>query len=211
MIDLPPGFEKILLAVLVGGVIGIEREFRDKAAGFRTLIFICVGATLFTVFSLELGGQEDPIRIAANIVSGVGFLGAGVILRDAGRVIGLTTAATIWVTAALGMGLGGGQFPLTALAVLTLLVVLWIFPRLEQWIDNLREERTYQIRCDLRPEKLVELEHIFNECGLRVRSHRQVKSGAEMVCSWQTSGSLKGHERLIQRIFSDEEVKEFQF
>jgi len=68
---------KLLLAILIGGLIGAEREFRDKAAGFRTIIFICVGATLFTLFSLKLGGDEDPVRIAANIVSGVGFLGAG--------------------------------------------------------------------------------------------------------------------------------------
>jgi putative Mg2+ transporter-C (MgtC) family protein len=95
---------KIILAVAAGGLIGLEREFRDKAAGFRTLIFICMGAALFTIFSARLAGTNDPTRIAANIVSGVGFLGAGVILREGGRVIGLTTAATIWLTAALGIG-----------------------------------------------------------------------------------------------------------
>jgi putative Mg2+ transporter-C (MgtC) family protein len=87
---LPDDLVKILLGVLVGGVIGVERELRDKAAGLRTLIFICVGATLFTLFSEKLAGDNDPTRLAANIVSGVGFLGAGVILRDRGRVIGLT-------------------------------------------------------------------------------------------------------------------------
>ena len=88
----PEDLLKILLAVVVGGAIGIEREFRDKAAGFRTLIFICLGATLFTMFSLNLAGDKDPTRIASAIVSGVGFLGAGVILREGGRVIGLTTS-----------------------------------------------------------------------------------------------------------------------
>ena len=91
---------KILLAIGIGGAIGLEREYRDKAAGFRTLIFICVGATLFAMLSSKLAGDRDPTRIAANIVSGVGFLGAGVILRDGGRVVGLTTAATIWLVAA---------------------------------------------------------------------------------------------------------------
>ena len=71
---------KIVLAVFFGGLIGLEREFRDKAAGFRTLIFICLGATLFTILSSQLAGDKDPTRIAASIVSGVGFLGAGVIL-----------------------------------------------------------------------------------------------------------------------------------
>ncbi|HQN43268.1 MAG TPA: MgtC/SapB family protein, partial [Anaerolineaceae bacterium] len=93
----PEDLLKIVLAVLVGGLIGIEREYRDKAAGFRTLIFICVGAALFTILSVRLAGDKDPTRIAASIVTGVGFLGAGVILRDGGRVIGLTTAAAIWL------------------------------------------------------------------------------------------------------------------
>ena len=99
---------KIVLAVSAGGLIGIEREFRDKAAGFRTLIFICAGACLFTILSFRLAANSDSTRIAANIVTGVGFLGAGVILRDGGRVIGLTTAAMVWLTAAIGMGIGGG-------------------------------------------------------------------------------------------------------
>ena len=95
MILNPEDILKILLAVIAGGLIGIEREFRDKAAGFRTLIFICTGACLFTILSAKLA-PNDSVRIAANIVTGVGFLGAGVILRDGGKVIGLTTAAMIW-------------------------------------------------------------------------------------------------------------------
>jgi putative Mg2+ transporter-C (MgtC) family protein len=72
---------KLLVAILIGGLIGAEREFRDKAAGFRTIIFICVGAALFTMYSIKIGGGEDPVRIAANVVSGVGFLGAGYYVR----------------------------------------------------------------------------------------------------------------------------------
>ncbi|MCX6025184.1 MAG: MgtC/SapB family protein, partial [Chloroflexi bacterium] len=97
---------KLLLAIFNGGLIGAEREFRDKAAGFGTLIFICVGATLFTMFSMRSRPSGDPSRVAANIVSGIAFLGAGVILREGGRIMGLTTASTIWLAAALGMGLG---------------------------------------------------------------------------------------------------------
>ncbi len=202
---------KILLSLAAGGLIGIEREFRDKAAGFRTLIFICIGATLFTIFSAKLAGDKDPTRIAANIVSGVGFLGAGVILREGGRVVGLTTAATIWLTAALGMGVGGGQYLLAGTAVGVALMVLWIFPWLEQWIDNVREERTYEVTCGLNPAKLAELEGMFRQCHLRIRSHRHVKSGQAMICSWQTSGSPKHHELLMQKLFADEQVQEFRF
>ena len=92
---------KLLLAMIVGGLIGFEREYRDKAAGLRTIIFICLGATVFTMLSLRLGEQDDITRIAANVVSGVGFLGAGAILQSSGRVTGLTTASTIWLAAAV--------------------------------------------------------------------------------------------------------------
>lgn len=208
---LPEDVLKILFAVIAGGLIGIEREFRDKAAGFRTLIFICVGATLFTIFSAKLAGDNDPTRIAANIVSGVGFLGAGVILREGGRVVGLTTASTIWLTAALGMGLGGGQYFLTGAAVGVILVVLWAFPKLEQWIDNVWEDRTYEVVCGISADKFDELEVVFRQCGLYIQSHRQIKSGDEMTCSWQAIGSPKNHERLMRKLFADGEVKEFRF
>lgn len=202
---------KLLLAVLIGGLIGAEREFRDKAAGFRTIIFICVGATLFTLFSLKLGGDEDPVRIAANVVSGVGFLGAGVILRDRGRIIGLTTASTIWLAAALGMGIAGGHYLFSSAATGAILIVLWVFPAFEEWIDTAREQRTYQVICPINREKFGQLEGMFRQCGLRVRSHQQIKRGDEMICTWEASGSPRNHDRLMEALFADDDVTEFQF
>src|SRR5512142_2466411 len=107
---------KLGLAVVIGGVLGAEREYRDKAAGFRTLILITVGSALFTIFSISMDPGNSRTRIAANIVTGIGFLGAGAIIRENGRIGGLTTAATIWLSAALGMGIGAGElsFVLTA-------------------------------------------------------------------------------------------------
>lgn len=99
----PEDFIQLLLAIFIGGLIGAEREYRDKAAGFRTIMLICVGATIFTNFSVKLGGDMEPTRIAASIVTGVGFLGAGAILRGSRHVTGLTTASTIWLAAALGV------------------------------------------------------------------------------------------------------------
>src|ERR1700743_1822320 len=101
---------KLLLAVLIGGVLGAEREYRSKSAGFRTLTMICLGATIFTIFSQIVGGAGNPDRIASNIVTGIGFVGAGVVFKGDGttRVNGITTAAMIWVTAALGMAIGAG-------------------------------------------------------------------------------------------------------
>src|SRR5437660_12768778 len=103
---------KLLLAAILGGIIGIERQIRDKPAGLRTNILICVGSTLFMSISTKvaqlLGG--DPTRIAAQIISGIGFLGAGAVLHSHGFVLGLTTAATIWVVAGVGMALGSGMY-----------------------------------------------------------------------------------------------------
>ena len=95
---------RLSAALLVGGLIGAEREYHGKAAGLRTMIMICVGSALFTMLSSKIGGSGD--RIAANIVNGIGFLGAGIIFREESRIKGLTTAATVWVVSALGMCVG---------------------------------------------------------------------------------------------------------
>jgi len=103
---------KIFLAGVLGGIIGFEREKTDKPAGLRTLMLVCVGSTAFTVASIELAKLSqvaDPGRVAAGVVSGIGFLGAGAILRGNGSVHGLTTAAAIWATAAVGILVGTGQ------------------------------------------------------------------------------------------------------
>jgi putative Mg2+ transporter-C (MgtC) family protein len=200
-------FVKILLAMAVGGAVGLEREFRDKAAGFRTLIFICVGATLFALFSIRMSGDHDPTRIAANIVSGVGFLGAGVILRDGGRVIGLTTAATIWLVAALGMGLAGGQYGLVLAVTVVAMIVLWAFPALEHRIDNIREERTYEVVVT-NAEKCAAVERSFHQNRLRIVRHRQSKAGTRLVCTWQVTGSPRYHSQVIQQLLRDPEVDE---
>ncbi|MGZ5135759.1 MAG: MgtC/SapB family protein, partial [Flavitalea sp.] len=100
---------KITIAFFLGGIIGIEREYLNKAAGLRTLILICIGSCLFTIFSILIG-VDSRDRIASNIVTGIGFLGAGVIFKEDNRVKGLTTAASIWVTAAIGMGIGSGYY-----------------------------------------------------------------------------------------------------
>lgn len=209
--DIPEPILKLLISVLIGGVIGVEREYRHKAAGFRTIIFICAGATLFTIFSQSMGAVEDPTRIAANIVSGVGFLGAGAIIHDTGRVMGLTTAATIWLTAALGMGIGGGYYVESAMATVAFLIVLLVFPFLEGWIDRMREVRTYEIVSAISPEFQGQLQALFSEAGLRVLDRKLMKSDDRMVSVWFVIGSPKGHDRVTEELFEHPEVKEFRY
>ncbi|RPJ79934.1 MAG: MgtC/SapB family protein [Acidobacteria bacterium] len=159
------------------------------------------------MFSFKLAGDSDRTRIAANIVSGVGFLGAGVILREGGRVVGLTTAATIWLVAALGMGLAGGQYALVLAVTAVTLVVLWGFPLLEHRIDNIREERSYEVVFS-RPEKYPAVERWFHDSGLRIVRHRQDKLGPRLVCSWQVTGSPRGHGQLIEQLLADPDIEE---
>lgn len=201
---------KLLLAIVAGALIGAEREYRDKTAGFRTLIFICVGAALFTMFSIKIGGENDP-RIASSVVSGIGFLGAGVILREKGRVVGLTTAAMIWLTAAIGMGIGSGYFLLSGVTVLFVLVILLVFPRFERIIDLARETRSYEIVCRLSSDKATDLQQLFQRNKLTIRSFKQEKSGDLMTCTVVVVGSLRNHDQARQRLLQDPEVQSFTF
>jgi putative Mg2+ transporter-C (MgtC) family protein len=128
--------QRLLLAAVIGGLIGAERELRRKSAGFRTNILIALGSAIFTICSLTLGGGVgDPTRISAQIVTGIGFLGAGTILRNRDGVHGLTTAAIVWVNAALGVAAGGGQYRLAIIAGAITLLVLLVMGPLEAAID----------------------------------------------------------------------------
>jgi putative Mg2+ transporter-C (MgtC) family protein len=202
-------FIKIFLSLVVGGVIGAEREYHDKTAGLRTMIFICMGACIFTMLSIQIGGLDDPARVAAMVTSGVGFLGAGVILREGQRLVGINTAATIWLTAALGMGIGWGS-PMIVISALVMMV-LWFFGPIERWLDRMVEERIYTISTELKPEKFLAIEALIKTSGLKINNRRQVKTGNDMVCTWQASGSFQAHEAFIQALFADPEVKEFRF
>ena len=122
---------RLLLSVVIGGLIGGEREAAHRPAGFRTHILVCIGAAIVTAAgqSLALDSGADPTRIAAQVVSGVGFLGAGTILRDGFSIRGLTTAASIWTTACLGIAAGAGLYVLALLGLLTTVLVLTVFDR----------------------------------------------------------------------------------
>lgn len=139
---------KLLIAVLVGGGIGLERELRRKPAGLRTNILICVGSTLLMDLSMRIAGAHggDPGRIAAQVVTGIGFLGAGTILHTRGQITGLTSAATIWVVAAIGLTVGAGYFVEALGSTVTVMIVLiglgWVERR---WIDEPTEQQLAQL------------------------------------------------------------------
>jgi len=118
---------RLLLAAALGAIIGYQRERAGKSAGLRTNVLICVGAALFTVASYGFGDEADPSRIAAGVVAGIGFLGAGVIIRTGeGFLAGLTTAATIWAVAGIGLAAGAGLYLISAVTTVIVLIVLFL-------------------------------------------------------------------------------------
>lgn len=134
---------RLLAAVAAGGAIGFEREMRDKSAGLRTHILVSLGAALFLLISADfslahsnLQQPFDPLRVVSGLTGGIGFLAAGVIIQQRGSVRGLTTAASLWLTAALGAAAGLGQYPLVGIAVGIILLVLWPIQYLERRVLN---------------------------------------------------------------------------
>jgi len=203
---------KLGMAVLVGGLIGAEREYQDKAAGFRTIILITVGSTLFTILSLTLDPGNTQTRIAANIVTGIGFLGAGAIIREHGKIGGLTTAATIWLSAALGMGIGAGELAFMLVSTSVVLIVLFFFPLVERRIDRIREARTYKVVIGLGNAKGIEkIQQALEECSLKAIESHQQKTESAITSTWQVIGSPKNQKKFVEMLMKDKSVKEFDY
>jgi len=125
---------RLILAVAFGSIIGLEREWNNHPAGFRTHILVCTGATLITLLSINSFEGGDPSRVAAQIVSGIGFLGAGTIMREGTTIRGLTTAASLWAVAGVGMAIGAGYYLGAVITTVLMVVVLMFFSSLERKI-----------------------------------------------------------------------------
>jgi putative Mg2+ transporter-C (MgtC) family protein len=146
-----PSVKRLLMACAMGGVVGLEREWRHKDSGLRTNILICMGSALFTIMSVVIAGDNSPNRgqIAANIVQGIGFLGAGLILHTKNRVLGLTSAATVFVVAAIGMTCGAGLYIVAALSTLLVLIALQVVGIFEGQLGWKRYPKIYEVRADI--------------------------------------------------------------
>lgn len=166
---------RLLLAAVLGGVIGLEREASGKPAGFRTNLLICVGAALLTELSVTVGqvaGSRtvvaDPGRIAAQIVSGIGFLGAGTIIQARGNVVGLTTAATLWVVAAIGMAVGARAYVEAVGTTFLVIVALMMLGRVEAVLIRRNAECTIQVTIDPDPGLVQIVARIIEGAGYSV-------------------------------------------
>ena len=179
---------KIAVSIICGSILGFEREYRNKTAGFRTIILITLGSTIYTMVSESAMGESDD-RIAANIITGVGFIGAGVIFKDNFPITGLTTAAVMWVAAAIGMVAGAGNHSLALLLSLIVLIVLSIFKWIEDLIDLLHFRQTYLLKFrDSEIKKLEEAEELIRKEGLNSRRLQVAKVNEALVATLEISG-----------------------
>jgi putative Mg2+ transporter-C (MgtC) family protein len=197
---------RLLLAALLGGAVGVERETSHKPAGFRTHILISLGAALLTELSIGIsfsveGFRADPGRIAAQIVTGVGFLGAGTILQGKGNIVGLTTAASIWVVAAIGMAVGAG-FPLLAITTTVVAVValrvLWRFEK--QLARRAPAERRLEVEMGQDPELLEAIEHLCETAGAAMELIEVHRIDDHYVASFRMRGTDAGREAAVRAL-----------
>ena len=206
---------KLTLATILGGVIGWEREASGKAAGLRTNILICVGAALLTELSMVFsslvssnGQPSDPSRIAAQIVSGIGFLGAGTIMQAKGNVTGLTTAATLWVVAAIGMTAGAGAFLEATGTTLLVLSILWPLAWVEERVEEARRGRTLRVLITAGPDKVEGVQAMLEESGLVVRLESVVKGReGENQATFDVHGSSRAFRRARGKIMELPDVR----
>ncbi|MBP6459250.1 MAG: MgtC/SapB family protein [Crocinitomicaceae bacterium] len=199
---------KLIVALIIGAIIGAEREYKSKAAGFRTVILITVGSTLFTIVSNAIG---DDGRVASNIVTGIGFLGAGSIFREGTTVKGITTATTIWISAAIGMAIGMGKYEFAFIALTIVMLVLLSFSWIQQMIDKTNKIETYTITLKNNQQTNKEtLKQIIKKYNLKVSTKKQAKNNDYQTFVFSVQGSSLNHSKLIESLYETDFIVSFE-
>ncbi|MCY1522294.1 MgtC family protein [compost metagenome] len=201
---------KFLMATLLCGLIGIEREFRSKQAGLKTMIMIGLGATLFTILSVKIDFNSQD-RIASNIVTGIGFLGAGVIFKEDNQVKGLTTACVIWIVAAIGMAVGSGYYEQATGVTVVVLLALLFFPYVENFVERRFTKRTYRIVKKYENESLDAYEEHIRTSNLKLHRGKQELANGIISGTWTAVGSPKSHKKFVDRMLNDQKIIAFDF
>lgn len=199
----------IVISVFLGLLIGTEREYRNKSAGLRTFILVCFGSCLFTILSIKIG-VANPDRLAANIITGIGFLGAGVIFKGDNKIEGITTATTIWATASLGMAVGSGYVYLSLLGTVLVLFILNSLTYLQSFIDHHHKIREYRISVS-NVEDISHCEDKFKEHHLKFITIGQQYTQGSLTTRWSLTGENKNHEALMKSLINDPKITAYQF
>jgi putative Mg2+ transporter-C (MgtC) family protein len=205
---------RLVLAAVLGGIIGLERELKRKPAGLRTNMFICFGSALFTILSTELAGEfgiGDHTRIAAQIIPGIGFIGAGSILHDKGGVSGITTAATIFVVASIGMAAGGGLYLVAIFSTMLIYLALHLLGILERQLNLKPLTMNYTIVSDKTANDLVaEVNSIMEDQGKEMQAMHLSRSGQDEKLVFRVEGTRHEHKQLMDHLRQASDVSHLE-
>jgi putative Mg2+ transporter-C (MgtC) family protein len=195
---------RLVLAALLGGIIGLERELKHKPAGLRTNMFICFGAALFTVLSDALAGEHtgDHTRIAAQIIPGIGFIGAGSILHTRGLTTGLTTAATLFVVASVGMASGGGLYLTAAFSTLVVVGTLIAVGHLEVTFNLKLLMVSYEVTSGSEEEISLEVNRLLEPQHRIMQNMCSARTGEHIRMQFDVAGKRKEQEELARQLKS---------
>jgi len=193
---------RLLLSAVLGGIVGLERQLHQKPAGLRTNMFICIGSTLFTLLSDELAKRfgGDHARVAAQLIPGIGFIGAGAIIRERGSVVGLTTAATIFVVASVGMAVGAGLHLTAIFTTLLVLLTLSILGWAEDRFSLKTRLMTFRLTTSNLEDLLPRAHKAMSEAGIPMQHFQVFRVGADFVVEFDTDVSTPLQHQVMQKL-----------
>jgi len=202
---------RLVIALLIGGAVGLEREFKGKPAGMRTNMLICVGSCLIMIISIEIARtavqSSDPGRIAAQVVTGIGFLGAGTIIRSRFHIVGLTTAATIWALSAIGLAVGAGYLLLAAVAALLITITLIFIGYIEDRLQTKRSYHVVQVTLDRGEGVIREIMALFAGMNVSSEALEVIRSGELWRATFEYASSHEKHRELVEKLSASPGVK----
>lgn len=208
MITLTDALIRLSLSFFFGAILGFERQYHDKPAGFSTNTLICLGSTVFAIVSLlsaqYFGG--DPARIAAQIVTGVGFLGAGSIIREGNKISGLTTAAGIWVVAAIGMATGYGEFAFAGFAVICVLILQIFLRRALNVFDSVKTFEYITVKCEPNMEVVAKVDNAIKNAGGTIIKKQFYKADGKLVLKLVTDMSENSFKVIFRELVTDNQI-----
>jgi putative Mg2+ transporter-C (MgtC) family protein len=201
---------KVLIALLMGALLGLEREYKRKAAGMRTMTLICMSSTVFTILSAELGYPNSADRVASNILTGVGFIGAGVIFKGDYTIDGITTAASIWIAAAVGMAVGMSQYWLAGAALAGSLVVLVLLEFAENRIGVTNDKRLYTIFFYEEKFPHMDVDNILQDFHLKYKKVKIVRTENLVEINYNVHGHRQKMGQLDDFLLQSKDIFKFQ-
>jgi putative Mg2+ transporter-C (MgtC) family protein len=202
---------RLVVALVIGGAIGLEREFKGKPAGMRTNMLICVGSCLIMIISIEIARAavrtSDPGRIAAQVVTGIGFLGAGTIIRSRFHIVGLTTAATIWALSGIGLAVGAGYIPLAIVTAILITITLVFIGYIEGRLETKRSYHVVQVTLERGEGIIRAVMAIFAAMRIPSDALEISRSGEVWHATFEYASSQERHHELVEKLSASPGVR----